>query len=103
MKCRDSSEVTIHLNSWATQERVSVIAENHQSILALKLNGYLWMEFMQGEKVSNIIGEGANEQEERGDKDSTNDRLISVCHFLKYFRKKEKSVTPKYGQIFLNL
>ena len=48
------AEVIIELNSWATQQKISVIAGNHQSILGRDLMGSLGLELFQRDRVMTV-------------------------------------------------
>ena len=56
--------VTIALNGWVTQAKVSVIAENHQSTLARDLMESLVLEPVQIGKVMRITGEESEDSAE---------------------------------------
>ena len=56
--------LTMALNGWAAPPQVSVISENHQSILGRDLTGTLGLELVQRGKVMGISGEGSSPDEE---------------------------------------
>ena len=59
--------VTMSLNGWAAPAQVSVISENHQSILGRDLMGTLGLEWVQKKKVMGITGEESSQEEEEYD------------------------------------
>ena len=59
--------VTMSLNGWADPAQVSVISENHQSILGRDLIGTLGLELVQKKKVMGITGKGSCQDEEEYD------------------------------------
>ena len=56
--------VTIALNGWMTQEKVSLIARNHQSILGRDLLGTPVMELGQRRRVMGITWEDSSDSAE---------------------------------------
>ena len=75
------------LNGWAAPAQVSVISENHQSILGRDLMGTLGLELVQKKKVMGITGEGSSQEEEEYDELQT------------YFCKLNPNLFTRIGKI----
>ena len=58
------AEVMIELSGWVTQQKISVIGGNHESILGRDLMGSLGLELVQRDRVMSLTEDNTNGGEE---------------------------------------
>ena len=58
------AEATIKFNGWVTQQKISVIAGNDQSILGRDLMASMGLELVQRDRVMTVTGYSTNDKEE---------------------------------------